>query len=241
MAGRSFGKKKEEDVTRVPLNLTGTFFGASIPDDVRLMVPVMHGEGAPSVEVLRAVIADVIGQLNAGEIALSSKIDADYIACQRKLGQQNNEDFGSIYSGIYNILRFSISSKANTSRIVADLKKMNLPPHVADDLGQATMRSRSELEKVFLHKRIRFPKLDKLRWRVDVVISSGSLSRVMRPSIMFQLILSDGKIETFECSLEQFHQVRHGVAKLLRDFQTIERHPIMRVAHELQKRENAEK
>ena len=35
--------------------------------------------------------------------------------------------------------------------------------------------------------RIRCPRLERLRWRVDVVISSGSLSRVMRPTILMQV------------------------------------------------------
>jgi len=217
------GKKgKEEDLTQVPNALAGTFFGSTIPDDVKLLVPLLHREGASGFEVVRGIATHTIEYLNAGAVA-SNVLDSEFIAAQRKLGQQNNEKFGFIYSGVFTVLKSAIASKVNTTRIVADLKKMNMPLQVADDLGQAIRRSRSELETTALHRRIRFPKLDKLRWRIDVVISSGSLSRVMRPAILFQLILSDGNIETFECSQEQFSQIRYGCAKLLRDMQQIVR------------------
>ena len=198
---------------------------------------MLHGEGAGT-DVVRGIIANVIEHLSSSSAFDSVSLDGNFIAFQKGLGQQSNENFGFLYSGLCSILRAAISSKVNTTRIVADLKKMNVPTQVADDLGQAILRSRSSLEQTALHRRIRFPKLDKLRWRIDVVISSGSLSRVMRPYILLQMILSDGRIETFEVSQEQFNQIRHGVAKVLREMQTIERHPIIRVAEEIQKRED---
>ena len=238
---RNFGKKKEEDVTRVPASLTGPFFGTSIPDDVKFWVPLLHDKEstAATTEVLRSCIAHVIEYLKTGGI-IDSDADDEFQQLQRRLGQGGSgEMLGCIYSGIYSVLHAAISSKVNTAKIVADLKKMNIPASVADDLGQAILRSRSQLERTAL--RPPNAKLDKLRWRVDVIISSGSLSRVMRPSILMQLILSDGRIQTFEVSQEQFNQIRHGVAKVLREMQQVERHPIMKVQRELQKREDAER
>lgn len=225
-----FGRKAEEDQTRVPGGLSGTFFGSAIPDDVIQFVPLLHTEAA-STDVVRTCIANVIEHIRAGtRISVSANT---YV--------EQSEVAGYLHSGLFTILRSAISSKVNTTRIVADLKRMNVPAQVADDIGHAFLESRAQLEASALRHRIRFPKLDKLRWRIDVVISSGSLSRVMRPSILMQLILSDGSIQTFVVELAQFHALRYGVAKLLREMQTIERHPIMRVAHELQKREDADR
>jgi len=39
---------------------------------------------------------------------------------------------------------------------------------------------------------VRFPTLADLRWRVDVTISTSSLNRVLKPTLLFQLTLSDG-------------------------------------------------
>lgn len=242
---RNFGKKKEVDVTRVPGDISGTFFGASIPDDVKLVVPLLHDKSSPvaTTEVVRSCIARVIEYLKTGGAADAAGADADaeFVLWQRELGQQaSGELLGCVFSGVYSILRAAISCKVNTARIVADLKRMNVPVSVADDLGQAILRSRSQLEKTALRS-FRRTKLEILRWRIDVVISSGSLSRVMRPSILMQMILSDGRIHTFEVSQEQFNQIRYGVAMVLREMQLIERHPIMKVAKELQKREDAER
>ena len=45
-----------------------------------------------------------------------------------------------------------------------------------------------------------------LQWRVDITISNSSLLRVMKPSILMQMTLSDGEIKTFELPIEQFHR-----------------------------------
>ena len=43
------------------------------------------------------------------------------------------------------------------------------------------------LELKIYENRLGFPNLCKLRWRVDIIISTGTLSRVMRPNITFQV------------------------------------------------------
>lgn len=45
-----------------------------------------------------------------------------------------------------------------------------------------------------------FPRITEVKWRVDVAISTSHLERVMRPSIMMELTLSDGTLKTFEVS-----------------------------------------
>jgi hypothetical protein len=57
-----------------------------------------------------------------------------------------------------------------------------------------------------LHKLI-YHKLERFRLRVAVTISNGSLANVMKPSIMMQMTLSEGRVVTFEVSIEQFHKL----------------------------------
>lgn len=218
-------------MTRCPAGLSVHWFGSSIPDEIKSVIPLLH---ASSSEVMRPCIQKAVEYLKTGRM----ENDEDYILFSKTLGEG---DQGSMVTGIYSILRAAIGSKVNSSTIVTDLKRMNVPTATADDLGQAIVRARSQLEIAALEHRIRFPRLDKLRWRIDVSISSGSLSRVMRPSILMQMILSDGRIKSFEVSIEQFNQLRYGVAKMLREMQTLERHPIMRVQRELLKREEEER
>jgi hypothetical protein len=115
---------------------------------------------------------------------------------------------------------------------------------------------------------VRFPTLADLRWRVDVTISTSSLNRVLKPTLLFQLTLSDGtittahahahsvrstvrcrdcsnsrrygvcvmnviasagSIRTFELTVEQFHELRFDVARVLKDMGDLENNPILKI------------
>ena len=87
-----------------------------------------------------------------------------------------------------------------------------------------------------------------LQWRTDVTISTTSLLRVMRPSITMSLRLSNGKTVQFELSAERFSELRYvqftcndclcctlpdsrcvsyQVARVLKEMQDLEKHPIL--------------
>lgn len=227
--------KKEVDVTKMPDKVLGSFFGhshSSVPDEVRAVVPLMHLESC-SVDMIRACIQQVVGYLKDHGLFEGESGQEAYIKFQKGVaGANSGDDVNVLFTGIYSIMVAAVSSKEQTVTIVEDLKRMHLPPHVADDIGQVIGKSRAALEAAALRDRIGFPNLSKFRWRIDVSISSGSLSRVMRPSIMMQMVLSDGRIKTFEVSVAQFNQLRYGVAKMLKDMQTLERHPVMRIERE---------
>ncbi|KAH8073424.1 hypothetical protein JL721_2716 [Aureococcus anophagefferens] len=76
---------------------------------------------------------------------------------------------------------------------------------------------------------IAWVKENEAAWRVDVSISTSSLDKIMKPSVMVELSLSDGSIKTFEMDVDQFQKLRYDTARLLRQMQEIERHPIMRI------------
>mmetsp|Transcript_21832 Transcript_21832/g.70284 ORF Transcript_21832/g.70284 Transcript_21832/m.70284 type:complete len:150 (+) Transcript_21832:65-514(+) len=80
-----------------------------------------------------------------------------------------------------------------------------------------------------------FPRIRDVKWRVDVTISTSSLERVMRPSVMMELTLDDGNVQNFEMPLDQLHKLRYSLAKVLRSMQEIERNPIMRLIDESNK------
>jgi hypothetical protein len=50
-------------------------------------------------------------------------------------------------------------------------------------------------------------------WRVDVVLSSSSVSKVLRPSVLLRAVLSDGTVHTTELSVVRFHELRRAVAE----------------------------
>jgi hypothetical protein len=50
---------------------------------------------------------------------------------------------------------------------------------------------------------------------VDVVLSTSSVSRVLRPSVLLRATLTDGTVSTFELNVKSFHELRHAVAEAL--------------------------
>ncbi|KAJ3450636.1 comm domain-containing protein [Anaeramoeba flamelloides] len=78
-------------------------------------------------------------------------------------------------------------------------------------------------------EKVTYPHLVDVNWRVDVVISSGVLSRVLKPVIMMQMILSDGQVKQFEVSVDKFQEMRYNVAKVISEMQNIEKMPVLKI------------
>ena len=55
------------------------------------------------------------------------------------------------------------------------------------------------------------PELQQLRWRVDVVLATSACARVLKPSILLELQLSDGTTRCVELSVKAFHELRYKV------------------------------
>jgi hypothetical protein len=85
------------------------------------------------------------------------------------------------------------------------------------------------LEQSIFNGSTRYPTLDNLTWRVDVTISSNSLSRILKPTILMTTTTSDGQKKTFEVSVEQFHELRYNVSKVLKEMEDIERLQILKI------------
>lgn len=220
-------KEKEVDPLNVPHGVDGsTFFAPSIPEEVKAAVPLFHQFPAP---LLKGIISKILEFIAAPDsftfdpISLGNEVDQDEVA--------------TVMTATYITIRTAIRNKIKISNIKESLLAMHFPAEFTEGLCRAISKSRMAVESAVVENRIAFPKLEKLKWRIDVVISSGVLTRVMRPNIMFQLVLQNGEVKTFEISIEQFNQLRYSVAKVLHDMQTLERHPIMKIVNEFKRRE----
>jgi len=179
-------------------------------------VPLLHV--LPEGE-FKAMLELALTGARCGEV-----LDSSYIAAfdgDSPLSPEN----GIVFTALQIILRTAIRTRTKASSVEKDLVSLNLPVLVVASIVESLKKERMGLELQSLSHRTRFPRLDGLQWRVDVAISSSSLLRVFRPSITMQMALSDGRIKTFDVSVEQFHQLRYNVAKVLREMQELERHP----------------
>nr|XP_014282663.1 COMM domain-containing protein 5-like [Halyomorpha halys] len=62
-----------------------------------------------------------------------------------------------------------------------------------------------------------------IKWRVNIVISSRDLSRVLEPVVYLELWLTDGSTKCLEIPVSKFHTLRQNVALLLKEIDVINR------------------
>ena len=74
------------------------------------------------------------------------------------------------------------------------------------------------------------PALTRVRWRTDVVISSSSLSKVMRTALTMELTLDTGRVVTLEVPADKLAELRYTTAKALFEMGGVEAHPVLRIA-----------
>jgi hypothetical protein len=107
------------------------------------------------------------------------------------------------------------------------LAVFSVPAPYIDDIATAYSVKRADLERSATQRVVGLPSVAELRWRVDVTISTTTMSRVFRPSVTMQMRLTDGKIHTFEVPIAEFQSLRYGVARALKDMNDLESNPVL--------------
>merc|ERR1711933_529358 len=69
---------------------------------------------------------------------------------------------------------------------------------------------------------VSYPHFQSLRWRLDVTISNSNLKRVLKPSLVLAITLSDGRIKYMECTVDKFHELRFNASRVLREMQVLQ-------------------
>eukprot|EP00054_Salpingoeca_dolichothecata_P027738 m.204851 g.204851 ORF g.204851 m.204851 type:complete len:121 (-) comp26039_c0_seq6:10922-11284(-) len=109
-----------------------------------------------------------------------------------------------------------------------DLSALQVPAEIVPVIVKHVYGERRvELEEHRAGLRTQLPKLDAFKWRVDVAVSTSALKRAMKPSMLFQMTLSDGSISTFEVPADQFHALRYNVAFVLKEMQELREKSVM--------------
>ncbi|KAK3739103.1 hypothetical protein QZH41_018237, partial [Actinostola sp. cb2023] len=138
---------------------------------------------------------------------------------------------GAVFAGIYTILTSALrlpQTSLKPEQFQADLTEIRIPAELIPDFSSIVFgERRSQLDEAA--NTARLPKLDSLRWRVDVAISTSALNRVLEPSILMETKLSDGNVQTFEVPLSKFHQLRYNVAYVLKEMEDVEHKNILKI------------
>lgn len=78
---------------------------------------------------------------------------------------------------------------------------------------------------------IRLPTIRNFQWRIDVGVTTSWARKMIRtyPSILVRITTTDGRYHQFEMTVTKFHQLRYTIARLLKEFNNLENHPILRI------------
>ncbi len=183
-------KGQVQDPTQVPAGIdVNTFFFPVIPDEIRSIVPLFHSTAPAIVQRISEVVTDYLCASTLDYTLPNDFYESLASSNSNKDAIITNDMINALVTATYCILRTALRNKVKLSVFRENLQKMNIPASTIDSLAQQLQSHRASFEARVIHHRLTFPKLERVRWRVDVVISSGSLTRVMRPNIVLQVSL----------------------------------------------------
>ena len=172
-AKSSRGKASQATVEKCAL------FPRGLPEEVTQCIAMIpHIDASQLQNIIKLVMIYLV----------EKEIPGSYDDILQKLALPENADLSVLLSGLHTIISSIIRLKYSADVIRNDLAKINMSEDASSLLLRATQAQREKLEVSASQSHIRFPKLQSLRWRVDVVISSGSLSRVMKPTILMRVV-----------------------------------------------------
>ncbi|KAM4663029.1 COMM domain-containing protein 5 [Discoglossus pictus] len=200
-----------------------SFLGARVPSEVEAMARYLKDLDK---DVFRKILKSVVGALEGRDSRESVRVIAENTSI-------SDEQLGFIISGAYTLLRVALRLPISTLKqevFKEDLKELRIPEDFIGDFTNIVYGNRRPiLEDAALKQGIRLPTVDDLRWRVDVAISTSSLSRALQPSILMQMKLTDGTSHRFEVPVAKFQELRYNVALILKEMNDLEKRSILKI------------
>lgn len=218
------------------------FVGPRIPQDIKFMSKRISQIDK---KTFRKILHNIVDGLTLAE----NEGDTDILTPEeeknaRSRVEMNFQEFTTddvdeealqvIYSGIYSLLMCALKRPVGSLKAEVfkeDLAELNIPADFVSDLESIVYGPhRSRIESSIFNSRPSLPKLDNLRWRVDTTILTSVLSRVLKPCVLMEMTLNNGKIHTFEIPIAKFQELRYNVSYLLKEMETLEKRSILRLA-----------
>ncbi|CAI9596352.1 unnamed protein product [Staurois parvus] len=200
-----------------------SYLGAKIPPEVEAMG--RHLKELDK-EMFRKILKAVVG-------ALEGKDCREAVKVIQQNTSLSEEQLSFIIAGAHTLLRVALRLPVSTLKqevFKEDLKELRIPDDFIGDFSNIVYGNRRPiLEDAALKQGIRLPTVEDLRWRVDVAISTSSLSRALQPSILMQMKLSNGESHRFEVSVGKFQELRYNVALILKEMNDLEKKNILKI------------
>lgn len=176
----------------------------------------------------RALLQMIVQELVSGAPTHSKNSDANAKIVSMFSGV-GEEGVGAAKAAVGATLAACVRGGKEEADALGAVSAMGFSQPLAKDLVDVALGKRDALQGVLGRDVPKSTGLGRLRWRLDVAISSSSLAKVMRTVLLMEVTTTGGKIVTFEVPPDKFAELRYGVAKALQEAGTIEAHPVLRI------------
>mmetsp|Transcript_19155 Transcript_19155/g.28502 ORF Transcript_19155/g.28502 Transcript_19155/m.28502 type:complete len:238 (+) Transcript_19155:99-812(+) len=213
------------------------FLGPNVPKEITKMVSLLD---KIKQNHFRSIIQFTINYLKGDQATSSNtspQTDTEQLAFQKLFNALKADGYESLtgqtltalFSGVFVLFAASYRSFLPVKNFQAALNELRIPAALATDLTRSYQLTQEPMQNSLESSRLDLPCLDEFKWRVDVTLSTSSLSRLAEPSLFMQMTLSDGSIQQFEMTTDSFHQLRYNVARVLKDMNDVEQAPILKL------------
>lgn len=199
------------------------FYGARVPSEVKSMVKPLSKLDK---SVFRKILLLIVTAIEGKQVEYKQIKDLESKDFQE-------ETLCVIYSGLLKLLQCALRLPAGSLKqelFKEDLQELQIPEEFHTDIASVIFGNRREqIDTVCLNSRPRLPQLDLFKWRVDVGISTSVLNRVLEPSVLMEMTLTDGNVHSFEVPVSKFHELRYNVAYVLKEMEDLEKRNILKI------------
>lgn len=199
------------------------FYGVRIPTEIKTMIkPLSKFEKSSFRKMLQVIVTTLEGG-NVEYKVLKELETKDF----------TQETISVIYMGLTKLVKCALrlpQPSLKQELFKEDLQELQIPEEFQTDIASVIFGSRRpHIDAENLRSRTRLPQLDNLKWRVDVGISTSTLNRVLEPTVLMELTLTDGRIHSFEVPVSKFHELRYNVAYVLKEMEDLEKRSILKI------------
>eukprot|EP00300_Choanocystis_sp_HF-7_P025216 c26934_g1_i1.p1 GENE.c26934_g1_i1~~c26934_g1_i1.p1 ORF type:complete len:215 (+),score=42.57 c26934_g1_i1:36-647(+) len=193
-------------------------FGSALPPSIQGGLPLLQRSNIEQSSLCLRFVSHYVKGRAFGR--------AEFLTLLEKTGLDEVSGTALVMA-LLSLLRLSVKRKFKQDVLLKEWAQAGVPDEFSKVLLPEVVACRAILEAGESSHKLSLPSIDLLLWRVDVGISTSALSRSLKPSIPVQLSLSDGRVRSFEMSIEQFHDLRFNVARMLKDMFDLEAHSIV--------------
>ncbi|KAK3099200.1 hypothetical protein FSP39_000932 [Pinctada imbricata] len=219
------------------------FYGGRIPQEIKSLIKPL---GKCDKQTFRKLLQWIVAAMEGKDVEYENFKDL-------AVGDVTEEILTVIYTGLHSLLRSALRlplTSLKPEMFNEDIKELQIPEQFQEDLASVVFGSRRpHIENHTLESRPRLPRIESLKWRVDVGISTSVLNRVLEPAIMMEitLVMDESRIlrimyvdeekityrytvfEMIKVPVSKFHELRYNVAYVLKEMEDLEKRNILKI------------